>query len=127
MAIITIADRVHAARKLHQDAVRFASEFWEVSDLLSCLAVFVDHVSAAEIGADSTGLEIGVSLRRLLAEKCLARWGTEQTERFSDLSQALYELHTTLHASLGVVTPDVRAAALLVKNEIEFVRPRDSL
>lgn len=127
MTVLTAADHLREARKKHQEAMRFAGEFWEASDLLACLSAFAEWVSAADIGADSTAMEIGISLRRLVTEKCIARWGTTEGERFRALDDALYHLHVTLHAARGTVTREVWAAGLLVKEEIEVVRRRNSV
>jgi hypothetical protein len=127
VAVRTAADHLCEVRKKHQDAMHFASEFWEASDLLGCLSVFTEWVCAAELGKDSIALEVGISLRRLVAEKCIARWGTKDEEHFRDLSDALHHLHLTLHAAQGIVTMEVRAAGLLVKQEIEAAHWRDSV
>jgi hypothetical protein len=124
---LTAADYLREARKKHQDAVRFACEFWEPSDLLSCLSAYAEHLCTAIIGAESTALEIGISLRRLVAEKCIARWGTVEGGHFLELGDALHNLHVTLHAASGIVTEEVQAAGLLVKQEIEVARWHDSM
>ena len=127
MTIPTAADYLREARRKHQETVRFACDFWEASDLLSCLSAFANWVSRAGIGTDGTALEIGISLRRAVAEKCVARWGAEKKEDFQRISDALYDLHVTLHAASGVVTEDVRAAGLLVEHEIQGACWRDSM
>ena len=127
MTVPTASDHLREARKKHQDAMRFACEFWEASDLLACLSAFAEQVSAADLGVESTALEIGISLRRLVTEKCIARWGAKGEEHFRDLNHALLHLHVTLHAASGIVTREVRAAGLLVKQEIEVARWRDSV
>lgn len=127
MTVPTAADRLCEARKSHQDAMRFACEFWETSDLLTCLSTFANRVYAADVGVDSTVLEVGISLRRLVAEKCISRLGVQEEEGFRELDRALYHLHVTLHTAPGIVTWEVRAAALTVMQEIEIVRWRDSL
>lgn len=127
MAVLTASDYLREARKKHQEDMRFACEFWEASDLITCLSVFTEQVAAADLGMESTALEIGISLRRLVAEKCLARWGATEEERFQELNNALHHLHITLHAAPGIVTREVRAAGLLVKQEIEAARWRDSV
>lgn len=127
MTVLTAADHLREARKKHQCTMRFACEFWEVSDLLACLSVFAGQVSAADLGVESTALEIGISLRRLVTEKCITRWGAQEEERFRELNHALHHLHVTLHAASGIVTREVRAAGLLVKQEIEVTRWRDSV
>lgn len=127
MAVRSAADHLCDIRKKHQNTMRFASEFWEASDLLECLSVFAEWVCTAELGTDSIALEVGISLRRLVAEKCIARWETKDEEHFRDLSDALHHLHLTLHAAQGIVTMQVRAAGLLVKQEIEVARWRVSV
>lgn len=126
MAIPTAADYLREARKKHREAMRFACEFWEASDLLRCLSIFAEQVSAADIDTESGALEVGISLRRLVTEKCMARWGAKEEERFCKLDDALYRMHVTLHAGSGAVTWEVRAAGLLVKEEIEAARWPDS-
>ena len=74
MTILSAADHLHEARKKHQDAMHFACEFWEPSDLLTCLSAFAEWAAATDVGVESTALEIGISLRRLVTEKCIARW-----------------------------------------------------
>jgi len=76
---------------------------------------------------ESTALEIGISLRRIVAEKCIARWGAKEEERFRELNQALHHLHVTLHAATGIVTWEVRAAGLLVRQEIEVAYGPDNM
>ncbi len=127
MTISTAADYLREARRKHQDAVHFACDFWEASDLLSCLSAFANWASRADIGTDGTALEIGISLRRSVTEKCVARWGAEKKEGFQGINDALYDLHVTLHAASGVVTEGVRAAGLRVKHEIQETRWRDSM
>lgn len=119
MAITTIADRICRARQMHQESIRFASDFWDPSDLLSCLTQLVERIYSNEVGTGGPDLEIAISLRRLVTEKCLARWGVEEEEIFRELSESLYYLHSELHAVLGTVTWDVRAAALLLQQKIE--------
>jgi hypothetical protein len=126
LAIPTAADYLLEARKKQREAMRFACEFWEASDLLRCLSLFADQVSATDIGADSGALEIGISLRRLVTEKCMARWGAKEERRFRKLDDALYRMHVTLHAGSGTFTWEVRAVGLLVKEEIEAARWPDS-
>jgi hypothetical protein len=127
MTILSAADHLHEARKKHQDAMHFACEFWEPSDLLTCLSAFAEWAAATDVGVESTALEIGISLRRLVTEKCIARWGAKEDERFRELNLALHHLHVTLHAAAGVVTREVRAGGLLVKREIELARGPDSM
>jgi hypothetical protein len=127
LTIPTAADYLREARRKHQDAVHFACDFWEASDLLSCLSAFANWVSRADIGTDGTALEIGISLRRSVTEKCVARWGAGGKEDFRKINDALYDLHVTLHAASGVVTEGVRVAGLLLKHEIQEARWRDSM
>lgn len=94
--------------------------------MLRCLSIFAEQVSATDIGTESSALEVGISLRRLVAEKCMERWGAKEEERFRKLDDALYRMHVTLHAGSGTVTWEVRAAGLLVKQEIEAARWPDS-
>ena len=119
MAITSVTARICRARQMHQESIRFASDFWEPSDLLSCLAQLVERILSTESGAGGPGLEIATSLRRLVAEKCLARWGVEEEEIFRELSESLYQLHSELHAAVGMVTWEVRAAARLLRQKIE--------
>lgn len=126
MAILTVADRISHARRVHQDSIRFASEFWDYSDLLTCLNIFTEQIFLTETGAGGPGLEIALSLRRLVTEKCLARWGRKDEENFRKLNDALHHLHKTLHDERGAVTREVRAAALLLEQEIEALILRNS-
>jgi hypothetical protein len=127
VTVLTAADHLCEARKKHQDAIRFACEFWEVSDLLTCLSVFAEWVCAADVGTENTALEIGISLRRLVADKCIARWGAKDEERFRDLDYALHHLHLTLHAAPGIVTREVTAAGLRLQQEIAVARSPDRM
>ena len=120
MAVLSAADRVSGARALHQDSIRFASEFWAVSDLVRCLTAFIERISVTEIGTGSGGLELGFALRRTVAEKCMVRWGVDNEARFRELSQALHHLHVTLHAH-SVVTSEVRTTATLALRVIEAI------
>lgn len=122
MAVLSAADRVFRARILHRDSIRFATEFWDVSDLLSYLKEFIEQIFETGIDAIGSGLEVGLGIRRMVTEKCLVRWGVDELTCFLRLDQAMYRLHATLHASHGVVTPDVRSTAALVLQEIEIVR-----
>lgn len=122
MAVLSAADRVFKARVLHQESIRFASEFWDVSDLLAYLIDFIERISETSIDEIGSGLEVGLGIRRMVTEKCLTRWGVDEQACFLKLDQALYRLHATLHASHGVVTPDVRSTAALVLQGIEIVR-----
>lgn len=126
MTLLTAADHLYEARRKYQDAMRFACEFWEPSDLLTCLSAFAEWACETDIGVGSTALEIGISLRRLVTEKCIARWDPREEERFHELNHALHRLHVTLHAARGIVTREVRAAGLQVKQEIEVARLLDS-
>jgi hypothetical protein len=127
VTVLTVADHLREARRKHQDAMRFACEFWETSDLLNCLSAYAEQLSVVGIGTESTALEIGISLRRLVTEKCIARWGPAEGERFLELSNALHNLHVIMHATPGVVTEEVRAAGFVAKQEIEVARWRDSM
>jgi len=127
VTVLTAADYLCEARKKHQDAMSFACEFWEPSDLLTCLSAFAEWACATHVGVESTALEIGISLRRIVAEKCIARWGAKEEERFRELNQALHHLHVTLHAAAGIVTWEVRAAGLLVRQEIEVAYGPDNM
>jgi hypothetical protein len=127
MTVRSASDHLYEARKKHQDAMRFASEFWEASDLLACLSVFAEWAATADLGGESTALEIGISLRRLVTERCIARWGAKKAEHFRELNNALYHLHVTLHAGPGIVTTEIRAAGLRVKQHIEVARLPDSM
>ena len=126
MTILSAADHLHEARKKHQDAMHFACEFWEPSDLLTCLSAFAEWAAATDVG-----VEYGPGDRYLAAAagdgKCIARWGAKEDERFRELNHALHHLHVTLHAAAGVVTREVRAGGLLVKREIELARGPDSM
>jgi hypothetical protein len=122
MAVLSAADRVFRGRMLHQESVRFASEFWDVSDLLSYLTDFIEQISETGIDAISSGLEVGLGIRRMVMEKCLMRWGVDEQACFLRLDQALYRLHVNLHASHGVVTSEVHSTAAVVLQEIEIVR-----
>src|SRR5260370_37258095 len=118
MAVLSAADRVYRARALHQDSIHFASEFWDVSDLLLYLAAYIRRLRDAEIGTGGGGLELGLAIRRMVAERCMVRWGAEEA-RFRELSQNLHSLHRTLHAARGVVAPEVRTLAILNLQVIE--------
>ena len=127
MAALTVADRICQARRAHQDSIQFASEFWDATDLLMCLSQFAEKISFTEIGTGGPSLEIAISLRRLVTENCLARWGPNEEKRFRELNEALYHLHETLHTALGTVTWSVHAAALRLQQEIGVVRLSNSL
>jgi hypothetical protein len=122
MGVLSAADRVYRARMMCQDSIQFASEFWELSDLLSYLAVFIKQISDTEVGVNGSGLELGLAIRRMVAEKCVTRWSMDGEAYFCRLSQTLHLLHTTLHAADGTITSEVRAAAILTLQEIEAVR-----
>ena len=125
MAVLSAADRVYRARALHQDSLHFASEFWDVSDLLPYLAAYIRRLRDAEIGTRAGGLELGLAIRRMVAERCMVRWRVEEA-CFRELSENLHSLHRTLHAARGVVSPEVRSAAILTLQAIEVIRTRDS-
>lgn len=127
MAVVSAADRVSRARTLHQEAIHFASEFWDKSDLLLYLTEFLERLSGADANESGSGLEVGLAIRRMVTEKCLARWSVDEQVCFRRLSQALHRLHVNLHTSCGVVTAEVGAAAALVRQEIRVIRVIDSL
>jgi hypothetical protein len=126
VTVLTAADHLCEARRKHRDAMRFACEFWEVSDLLGCLSAFAEWTTATEIGMESTALEIGLSLRRRVTERCIERWGAPGEERFGPLSRALHQLQGALWTAAGVVTAEVLAAGLRVQQEVEIARWTDS-